>query len=235
MNVANPPATQQVEFRYNRGVQVLGSSLNGKSQLFGIASNWVTGFEYYNEDTRAHQWNDQVHVRQTQTAKNEFNNNTTSLYGQLDLDINPRFRPTLGVRYDSFGGEHDNQLTGVKRDINDFDHISPKLGVRSALTDKWELRASAANGFALPSGTAKFDPNINVDSVEYWQYEVGINGARRPSGISTSRPSCSTAPVRFCRTRPAPAFSITPAKPAAPASKAKCVIIRRSSPTLKSV
>ncbi|MEK7321728.1 MAG: TonB-dependent receptor [Pseudomonadota bacterium] len=180
LNVANPPATQQVEFRYNRGVQVLGSSLNGKSQLFGIASNWVTGFEYYNEDTRAHQWNDQVHVRQTQTAKNEFNNNTTSLYGQLDLDINPRFRPTLGVRYDSFGGEHDNQLTGVKRDINDFDHISPKLGVRSALTDKWELRASAANGFALPSGTAKFDPNINVDSVEYWQYEVGINGAPSP-------------------------------------------------------
>jgi outer membrane receptor protein involved in Fe transport len=48
------------------------------------------------------------------------------------------------------------------------------------LSDHWELRASAANGFALPGGTAKFDPTIDVDNVEFWQYEIGINGTPSP-------------------------------------------------------
>jgi outer membrane receptor protein involved in Fe transport len=177
VNINNPPAVQQVEHHYERDVIALGASLNGKDSVAGIPSNWVAGFEYYDEDTLSQRWNDAVHVRQTKLLDDNFTNNTASLYGQMDLDINPRFRPTLGVRYDNFGGERDNNLTGVNSDINDFDHISPKLGVRSALTDTWELRASAANGFALPGGTAKFDPAIDVDNVEYWQYEVGISGA----------------------------------------------------------
>ncbi len=177
LNITTPSAVQQVEHNHKRSVQSLGASLNGRHIIAGLNSVWVTGFEYYNEETHSRRWNTSTHVRTSQIQDSNFINNTASLYGQMNIDINPYFQPNLGVRYDKFTGEQDNKLTGIKRDMNDFDHISPKLGVRSTLSEKWELRASAVNGFALPSGAAKFDPGINVDTVEYWQYEIGASGA----------------------------------------------------------
>jgi outer membrane receptor protein involved in Fe transport len=176
LNVANPAATVQREFNYKRSVQAGGGSLNGRSQIAGLDSNWVAGIDYYHEETNTHQWNDITHVRQLEVAQDKFINDTLTFYGQMDLDVDPRFRPSLGVRYDDFGGKRTNELTGVKNDQNDYSHISPKLGVRSAITDTWELRASAANGFALANGVQAFDPNIDVDPTDFWQYEVGING-----------------------------------------------------------
>lgn len=170
----------QTEYNHDRNAKAIGASLNGTHPVLGIPSNWVLGLEYYDEDTRNYEWRTLRHVRQTLLQRNDFEINTTSLFGQMDLDLNPRFRPTLGFRYDTFGGNRNNLLTSTKTDMNDYDHLSPKLGLRSALTDNWELRASAANGFALPSGTAKYDPNVDVDTVEYWQYEVGLNGAPSP-------------------------------------------------------
>ncbi|MGE0289614.1 MAG: TonB-dependent receptor [Acetobacteraceae bacterium] len=170
----------QTEYNHDRDASAIGTSLNGTHPLFGLPSSWVLGFEYYDEDTRNFEWRTVTHVRQSLLQRSDFEINSTSLYGQMDLDVNPRFRPTLGFRYDSFDGSQDNLLTSTTTDMNDYDHLSPKLGLRSALTDNWELRASAANGFALPSGTAKYDPNIDVDTVEFWQYEIGINGAPSP-------------------------------------------------------
>lgn len=177
---ANTNTASQQEHHYERDVIALGSSLNGKHRLAGIASNWVAGVEYYYEDTLSQRWSTATHVRQSQLLDDEFVNTTASLYGQMDFDLHRLFRPTIGLRYDQFGGERDNRLAGTTSDINDFDHLSPKLGVRSQVSENWELRASAANGFALPSGVAKFDPSIDVDAVEFWQYEVGINGAPTP-------------------------------------------------------
>ncbi|MBK8162249.1 MAG: TonB-dependent receptor [Gammaproteobacteria bacterium] len=170
----------QTEYNYDRDASAIGASLNGNHPLFDLPSSWVLGFEYYDEDIKNSTWRTVTHVRQTLLQRDDFNITTASLYGQMDLDINPRFRPTLGFRYDNFGGSQDNHLTDTSTDMNDYNHLSPKLGLRSALTDNWELRASAANGYALPDGTAKYDPDIDVDTVEFWQYEVGINGAPTP-------------------------------------------------------
>lgn len=170
----------QTEYNYSRDARAVGASLNGANSIFGSSSNWVLGLEYYNEDMNYYEWRTVTHVRQTALQRNDYETNTTSFYGQMDLDLNPLFRPTLGFRYDTFDGSRNNLLTSTKTDMNDYDHLSPKLGVRSALTEQWELRASAANGFALPSGNAKYDPNIDVDTVEYWQYEIGLNGTPTP-------------------------------------------------------
>ncbi|MCC6302783.1 MAG: TonB-dependent receptor [Gammaproteobacteria bacterium] len=170
----------QTEYNYDRDASAIGMSLNGAYPVLGLPSNWVVGFEYYDEDIKNTSWRTVTHVRQTRLTDDKYNITTASLYGQMDLDMNPRFRPTLGFRYDKFGGDRDDLMTDTSTDMNDYDHFSPKLGVRSALTDNWELRASAANGFALPEDTAKYDSNIDVDTVEYWQYEVGINGAPTP-------------------------------------------------------
>ncbi len=178
-NTPNPPANQ-IERSHDRDVFAFGASLNGQNQLLGVRNNWVLGSERYDEGTHEDQWSTNTRVRGVKQRDRDFKITTTSLYGQADLGIHRLFRPTLGFRYDNFGGSLSDRLTGTKTNINDFSRISPKFGMRSELTDKWELRASAANGFALPSSVQKYDPNIKVDAVEFWQYEVGINGAPSP-------------------------------------------------------
>jgi iron complex outermembrane receptor protein len=170
----------QTEHVHRRDAMAFGASLNGTSTLLGSNSNWVVGIEYYDEEADVERWDDVRRARYNLRQDDRFNIKTTSLYGQLDMDINPRFRPTLGFRYDNFDGDRDNRLTGTKTDMNSYDHFAPKLGLRSALTDTWELRASVANGFGLPSSEAKYDPSVDVDNLEIWQYEIGINGAPTP-------------------------------------------------------
>lgn len=175
----NPPANQ-IERTHERDVVAVGASLNGVNQLLGVSSQWVVGTEYYDEATHEDQWSTVARARGTKQRDRDFSIATTSLYGEMALDLDPRFRPTLGFRYDAFDGSLDNRLTSTKSDLNNFNHFSPKLGVRSALNEKWALRASAANGFALPNSVQKYDPAIDVDGVEFWQYEIGVNGTPSP-------------------------------------------------------
>lgn len=174
-------APQRVQL-HDRDAMAFGASLNGTKPVFGIASNWVVGAEYYDEDVERERWETVNRERYLDDATfdDEYNIKSLSLYGQMDLDVHPLFRPTLGFRYDDFSGDRLNRLNGERTDMNSYDHISPKLGVRSAIHDNWELRASIANGFALPQGNAKYDPTLNVDTVEFWQYEIGISGAPTP-------------------------------------------------------
>lgn len=172
----------QTEHVHGRDAMAIGASLNGENSVLGSDSSWVLGVEYYDENADVQRWNTIRRDRYQDLPRedNDFHIKTMSVYGQMDMDIHRLFRPTLGFRYDNFSGHQLNRLTGVTTDMNDYNHVSPKLGVRSALSDAWELRASVANGFALPGGTAKYDPSVDVDTVEIWQYEVGINGAPTP-------------------------------------------------------
>ncbi|MEK7323256.1 MAG: TonB-dependent receptor, partial [Pseudomonadota bacterium] len=172
--------TPQIERSHDRDVIAFGGSLNGEHRLFDVATHWVLGTERYNEETHENQWQTTARTRGVKDRDRDFIINTTSLYGQMDLDVHPRFRPTLGFRFDGFDGSLKNRLNNTETDLNDFNRLSPKLGVRSELASNWELRASVANGFGLPSSTQKYDPTINVDAVEFWQYEIGINGAPSP-------------------------------------------------------
>ncbi len=172
----------QTERFYGRNAIATGGSLNGSRTLFNIPSSWVVGFEYYTEETDWLRWDTSNRVRIDQIEDRVFDSQTASIYGQIDMDISPLFRPTLGVRYDNYNGSYlnrDPSGTPFNED-NSYDHISPKLGVRSAFHENWELRGSIADGFGLPDGESKYDPTINVDTIQYWQYEVGINGTPSP-------------------------------------------------------
>lgn len=173
-------AAQRVQI-HDREAMAFGASLNGTKPVLGVASSWVVGAEYYDEDVERERWNtvNRERYEDIPVWDDDYNIKSLAFYGQMDLDLHPLFRPTLGFRYDDFSGDHRDR-DGVQTDMNSYDHFSPKLGVRSAISDKWELRASAANGFALPQGDAKYNPDVNVDTVEFWQYEIGINGAPTP-------------------------------------------------------
>lgn len=171
----------QTERNYQRGVIAIGASLNGISELDGKRLNWVAGLEHYNEETDWKRWNTTDRIRTAQTQDRFFSIDTLSLYTQADWTVSDTLRPMVGLRYDSFSGSYDNNDPGntpESRGMNDYDHFSPKIGLRSTVADGIELRGSIANGFALPDGEAKYDDTLNVDTVEYWQYEIGATITR---------------------------------------------------------
>ncbi len=171
----------QSERFYDRDVLALGASLNGSHMLSGAPVHWVAGIEQYNEETEWKRWSTSNRVRTAQTQDRLFDIDTLSVFGQADWQLSPKFRPVLGLRYDSFGGSYANNdptKTPSNNNLQDYDHVSPKLGLRSTLSDGIDARASISNGFALPDGEAKYDATLNVDTVEYWQYEVGATITR---------------------------------------------------------
>ena len=169
--------TGQTERIYSRDGIGLGTSLNGESFIMNKPSSWVAGIEYFDETTDAARYESEERVRGDVTQNRELTTETTSLFGQLDIALSDRFSSTLGLRYDSFDGNALDKITDTKSSMEDYSHFSPKLGLRYNLSPSWQLRGSAANGFALPAGEAKYDASIQVDPVDYLQYEVGINGA----------------------------------------------------------
>lgn len=172
--------TGQREDYYNRDVMGVGASLNATSTVGGKPASWVAGVEYYDETTDNQRHPTVERVRQSTSRDRQLVNKTTSVFGQIDMALDPLFTPTLGLRYDMFDGNHLDRLTGEDLPMNDYSHFSPKLGVRSAVAKDWTLRASAANGYGLPDGTAKYEPGFNVDPVQYWQYEIGLGGIPAP-------------------------------------------------------
>ncbi|GAB6162061.1 TonB-dependent receptor [Desulfothermus naphthae] len=167
----------QTERNYDRKVYGTGMSLNFDSSLFSIPCLGIVGVEYYYEDTDWLRWNTSNRVRIAKTQDREFIIKTFSLFAKVDMDISRYFRPQLGLRYDDFGGSytnHDPGSVGFKHDMNNYNHLSPKVGFRSRVLDPLDFRASYSEGFALPKGEAKYDPTIDVDPVEIKQYEVGL-------------------------------------------------------------
>ncbi|MBW1732437.1 MAG: TonB-dependent receptor [Deltaproteobacteria bacterium] len=167
----------QTERNYDRTVYGTGTSLNFDSSLSSIPCLGVIGAEFYYEETDWLRWNTSNRVRTAGTQDRKFIIKTTSLFGKLDLDISRYFRPQLGLRYDDFGGSYTNHDPGsarFKHDMNNYNHLSPKVGFRSRVLDPLDFRASYSEGFALPEGEAKYDPAINVDPVKIKQYEVGL-------------------------------------------------------------
>ncbi|MCC2605231.1 TonB-dependent receptor [Planctobacterium marinum] len=166
----------QTERNYSRDGMALGVSLNGDSPVLGKAASWVIGLEYLDETTDAARYNSKDRVRGEVTQNRELTTETTSLFGQLDLAVTERFTTTIGGRFDHFDGEALDRITGLSSTMQDYAHFSPKLGMRYALSTDWQVRGSVANGFALPAGEAKYDASIQVDPIDYLQYEIGIYG-----------------------------------------------------------
>lgn len=178
----------QRELSHDRDVEAFGFSLNGVNSFGSVASNWVLGAEYYNEETDETMYRTNAQDRgfvqgipERLHRDGDFVTKTTSVFGQMDLDVHRLFRPTIGFRYDSIDqtgkGMTDNPLDNRTDYDTSNSKFLPKLGVRSAVTDNLELRASYAEGFALPSIEQRsISETADLDPVKFTQYEFGISG-----------------------------------------------------------
>lgn len=166
---------------YKRNVYAFGGSLNGNNQLAGRDFNWITGFEFYNEDTNEERWNTSHRKKISQVRDRDYNVNSISAYTQGEWDLHQLFKPSVGFRFDTFSGKFDNNdpnAVAFRKKFSGLSHISPKLGFRSNLVGFLDFHINTSNGFSLPDddySTLKYDKDAKVKPVELWQYEAGFS------------------------------------------------------------
>ncbi|MBX3706804.1 MAG: TonB-dependent receptor [Pseudomonadales bacterium] len=172
---------RQREETYDRKVVGAGLSFNGRHDAAGTPLKWVTGVETFRESTR-YQYYDGLDNRiRTAPAINDRDSelDSVSAFTELQADWHRLLMPSIGLRYDRFNGRcrptGPETSTAPCADLNDIDALSPKLGIRSAWHDTLETRVSYAEGFSLPNGWIKYQPEAtNLDPVTFRQYELGM-------------------------------------------------------------
>ncbi|GAA6120835.1 TonB-dependent receptor [Acidovorax sp. FG27] len=166
-------AWRQREEAYDRAVQGVGTSLNGRSALAGAPLNWVAGVEAFRESTDYLFHDGLTHRARSAPAGYDRNARLSSVsaFAEVDAPLHPLLQPSAGLRWDRFTGacRQNGAETGTDPcgPMARTSHASPKLGVRSQVLPGLLLRANWSEGFALASnfakyalGAAQLDPNV---------------------------------------------------------------------------
>lgn len=167
--------------RFNkRKVYAMGGSVNGNTKLGEKDFDWIAGVELYGESTDRKRWNSSFRVRKDLFLDDYSTMLSLSAFVQGEVTIHKLFKPSIGLRYDTFGGEYHTKNPGKEEKIytiNSLYHVTPKFGFRSTFTDGLDFRASASNGFYLSTGDdAKLKyTQKDIDPTELWQYEIGLS------------------------------------------------------------
>ncbi|MBU0967065.1 MAG: TonB-dependent receptor [Proteobacteria bacterium] len=167
----------QTERYYDRNVYGVGTSYNYEGEMYSRKLSGVAGIEYLHEDTDWERYNTSNRVRTAQIEDRNFVIKTLSLFGEVDYSLHRLFAPWLGLRYDSFSGDYENRDPGATpfdSSMNDYNELSPKVGVHSLVLDSLDLRASYTQGFALPTGPEKYNSATGDTAETIHQYEAGL-------------------------------------------------------------
>ena len=177
---ATAPTWSQREESYERAVSGAGFSLNGRHRPAGRPLDWVIGLETYRERTDYLKYEGTDFRQRVGTAEYDrrFTLDNVAAFGEASWALHPLLKPTLGVRWDRFGGRCSvrgaETATDACERLAGVSHISPKFGVRSTWHDRLETRMSLTEGFALATEMAKYalgaggvSPNV------FRQLEVG--------------------------------------------------------------
>ena len=180
----NATAWSQREETYDRDVKGGGFSLNGRSTGWGPTINWVAGVELYRESTGYLYYEGTAARARVNTAvfNRTYSTNSTGAFTEIEAAFSPLLRATLGLRYDRFSGDCSRDGAETGTDLcakhNPDSRTTPKLGLRSTVLPGLDLRASVAEGFALPPGSVKYSPGgANIKSTVFRQTEVGASYA----------------------------------------------------------
>jgi iron complex outermembrane recepter protein len=177
----NSTTWAQREESYERDVWGAGLSLNGRDHLGSGVINWVAGVETFRESTYFQFYDNVASRRRVNTAINDrtADLDSVSLFGEVEAPLHRLFKPWVGVRHDRFDGEAVRNGPETGSDplgpLQKIEHTSPKVGVRSDVTDHLQLRASWSEGFALPATFIKYSAGAsNLDANVFRQTEAGV-------------------------------------------------------------
>jgi iron complex outermembrane recepter protein len=167
----------QTEKHHDRFVYGAGTSYNYEGKMAGKDLNGVAGIEYFHEDTDTVIYNTTNRVRTSQSQDRNFVIDTASVFGQADYALIPLFKPWIGFRYDTFGGDYTNNDPGktpFKEGMNDYSHFSPKIGFHSELHKTLDFRTSFTQGFSIPADADKYNSAVGNKAETINQYEAGL-------------------------------------------------------------
>jgi outer membrane receptor protein involved in Fe transport len=171
----------QREETYRRSVGGAGASLNGRSELAGLRLDWVAGAELYRETTNYVFFEGTLARTRVGPAAYDrrYSFNSASAFTEMTLTVAPWLRPTLGLRHDRFTGDCTRRGSETGTDpcdkLNDAHRTTPKLGLRSTIAPGLDLRASSAEGFALPPNVAKYAVGgASLKPTVFRQNEIGF-------------------------------------------------------------
>lgn len=174
-------AWRQREEAYDRSVFGAGTSLNGVTALASMPVSYIAGIETFRESTEYKFFDGLDRRRRVLPAQSdrETELNSVSAFTEIRADMHPLAHASIGLRADRFTGGCELRGPETGTDpcgaLNKADHVSPKLGLHSQLTDWLQLRASWAEGFALPNGFVKYAIGGQpLDENVFRQTEVGV-------------------------------------------------------------
>ena len=180
----NATAWRQREETYDRSVYGAGTSLNGVTALASIPVSYIAGVETFRESTEYKFFDGLDHRRRVLPAQSdrETELNSVSAFGEVRANVHPLAQVSLALRADRFTGGCELRGAETGTDpcgaLNDADHVSPKVGVHSQVTDWLQLRASWAEGFALANGFVKYAIGGQpLDENVFRQTEIGMRVA----------------------------------------------------------
>ena len=173
---------RQREETYDRRVVGGGFSLNGSANAAGVPLAFVAGVELYREDTDFEYFEGTTNRARVNAAvaDRSYGLDSVGAFAEVQAAFTPALRGTLGLRHDRFSGDCKRNGAETTADpceaLNRSSRTTPKLGLRYAVTPQTAIRASVAEGFALPPGSVKYAPGgANVDPTVFRQVEVGAS------------------------------------------------------------
>ncbi|WP_129647784.1 TonB-dependent receptor [Peristeroidobacter agariperforans] len=175
---------RQREETYDRSVFGAGASLNGMTALASIPLSYIAGVETFRESTEYRFFDGLDQRRRVLPAQSnrETELNSVSAFTEVRASLHPLAQLSVGLRADRFTGGC--ELLGAETGadpcnaLNDAEHASPKVGLNSQLTEWLQLRASWAEGFALPNGFVKYAIGGQpLDENVFRQTEIGMRFA----------------------------------------------------------
>jgi iron complex outermembrane receptor protein len=178
----NTTTWRQREETYDRSVFGAGTSLNGLTTFASLS--YIAGVETFRESTEYKFFDGLDHRRRVLPAQSnrETELNSVSAFTEIRASLHPLAQLSVGLRADRFSGGCERRGAETGTDpcgaLNRADHVSPKLGLQSQVTDWLQLRASWAEGFALPNGFVKYAIGGQpLDENVFRQTEIGMRFA----------------------------------------------------------
>jgi outer membrane receptor protein involved in Fe transport len=143
--------------------------------------SYVAGIETFRESTEYMFFDALDHRRRVRPAQSdrETELNSVSAFTEVRADVHPLAQLSVGLRADRFTGGCELRGPETGTDpcdaLNEANHVSPKIGVHSQVTDWLQLRASWAEGFALANGFVKYAIGGQpLDENVFRQTEIGV-------------------------------------------------------------
>ncbi len=135
------------------------------------------GFDYRIFESEGEVWNTTARRRDTLVAGDEDNGVFDFIdygaYAKAVYEPVSLLRLFGGIRHDRFSGDTTNSVTGLHRDMKDYDVTTYKGGVIVTPVEQISLYGNAATTFALPYGTNKYAANA-PDERDFFFWELGF-------------------------------------------------------------